>query len=439
MPTRADCCTSEYTEGSTISVASVAAARPPITARPSGAVASAPSPKRQRHRHHAGDHRRAGHQHGRMRARAASMAAVERRAARAARLLGEGHQQDGVGHRDADRHDRAHERLHVQRRAGHGAASAPRRPAPPARSTPPRARAAATGSSRRAAGRSRRPRPPDPAVTFRERLAHRGDLAAHRDRRAARRLAGARDRLLDAARRAPEVLAGDVGRERHHALPVEAVVLADDRRVARCARRRRAAVGDRARRVTGTTRRSSRVVIRGCGTCTCTWNAMPRARVGPVVRRDEAAGRGGGGERAADLVDGDAELTGQLADRRRPGSPGSRAPGRTAGRAAPGSCASSSRTLAAKARLAAKSGPVTATSTGVGAPKFMMRLTMSPGSNENCASGKRSAKRAPQRLLKCLERTGASGLSATCSTPSCDPPVHRKMVLIGYDDGCTPT
>ena len=62
-PRRADCCTSEYTDGSTISVAIVAAARPPITARPSGAVASAPSPKRERHGNHAGDHRGAGHQH----------------------------------------------------------------------------------------------------------------------------------------------------------------------------------------------------------------------------------------------------------------------------------------------------------------------------------------------------------------------------------------
>src|SRR4029453_18186196 len=44
-PIRADCCTSAYTDGSTISVARVAAARPPITARPRGAVASAPSPK----------------------------------------------------------------------------------------------------------------------------------------------------------------------------------------------------------------------------------------------------------------------------------------------------------------------------------------------------------------------------------------------------------
>ena len=60
----ADCWTSEYTDGSTINVASVAAARPPITARPSGAVASAPSPKRERHRDHAGNHGGARHQHG---------------------------------------------------------------------------------------------------------------------------------------------------------------------------------------------------------------------------------------------------------------------------------------------------------------------------------------------------------------------------------------
>ena len=52
--------------------------------------------------------------------------------------------------------------------------------------------------------------------------------------------------------------------------------------------------------------------------------------------------------------------------------------------------ASSSRIFAANVRLAAKSGPVTATSTGVDVPKFMIRLTMSPGSNENCAVGKRS-------------------------------------------------
>src|SRR6185436_18930156 len=44
-PRRAEPCAREYTDGSTSSVAAVAAARPPITARPSGAVAPAPSPK----------------------------------------------------------------------------------------------------------------------------------------------------------------------------------------------------------------------------------------------------------------------------------------------------------------------------------------------------------------------------------------------------------
>ena len=37
------------------------------------------------------------------------------------------------------------------------------------------------------------------------------------------------------------------------------------------------------------------------------------ARVGPVVRRDEPAGRGRGGKRSADLIDRDAELAGHLA------------------------------------------------------------------------------------------------------------------------------
>ena len=42
-------------------------------------------------------------------------------------------------------------------------------------------------------------------------------------------------------------------------------------------------------------------------------------------------------------------------------------------------------------------------------------------------------------LLKCLELHRRIGLSATCSTPSCEPLVQRKIVLIGYDEGCTPT
>ena len=45
--------------------------------------------------------------------------------------------------------------------------------------------------------------------------------------------------------------------------------------------------------------------------------------------------------------------------------------------------------MAADVRVAEKSGPVIATSTGVGVPKFMIWLTMSPGSNENWAAGNR--------------------------------------------------
>ena len=61
---------------------------------------------------------------GRSRDRAAVDGRVERRCRRGARLLGEGHEQNRVRDRDADRHDRAHERLDVQRRAGHARASA---------------------------------------------------------------------------------------------------------------------------------------------------------------------------------------------------------------------------------------------------------------------------------------------------------------------------
>ena len=88
--------------------------------------------------------------------------------------------------------------------------------------------------------------------------------------------------------------------------------------------------------------------------------------------------------------------------------------------------------MAANVRLAGKSGPVIATSTGVEVPKFMIRLTMSPGSNENCAVGKPFVESPSQRFLEVRESNpGIAASSATCSTPSCEPPVHRKIVLIG--------
>ena len=75
--------------------------------------------------------------------------------------------------------------------------------------------------------------------------------------------------------------------------------------------------------------------------------------------------------------------------------------------------ASSPRNLAAKARVAPKSGPITATSTGVGALKFMMRLTMSPGSKENCASGNLSWNSVRNASWNPARSIGASARSAT--------------------------
>ena len=83
---RARPCTMANTGGSIASVASVAAARPPITARPSGAVCFGARANRERHRQHAGDHRQARHQNrpqtaaprrhrGRVRGLAAALAA----------------------------------------------------------------------------------------------------------------------------------------------------------------------------------------------------------------------------------------------------------------------------------------------------------------------------------------------------------------------------
>ena len=80
---------------------------------------------------------------------------------------------------------------------------------------------------------------------------------------------GAGDRLVHVRQRTPEVVARHIRGQRHHALAVDPVVFADDGRVldaGKVAEERLRGVS----RVTGTTRRSSSVVICGCGTCTCT-------------------------------------------------------------------------------------------------------------------------------------------------------------------------
>ena len=185
------------------SVATVAAARPPMTARPSGAVASAPSPRRERHRHHAGDHRGAGHQHG-------PHARLARRRWRvcsgeppcATRLLGKRHQQNRVRDGDADGHDRAHERLHVQ--ASCRVSREHQRPRPSARPARSTRRRTASRSDWKFAASSRKITTTatiSPAVMFVNVSRIARDLAAHGDRRAARRRARARDRRVHAARR----------------------------------------------------------------------------------------------------------------------------------------------------------------------------------------------------------------------------------------------
>ena len=191
----------------------------------------------------------------------------------------------------------------------------------------------------------------------------------------------------------------DVRRERHHPLPVEAIVLADDRAVLDA----RDVAEQRMRRAVGRDRHAAQIVERRHARL---WHfdlhlerdAGPR--IGPVVRRDEPARRRGRRKRSADLIDRHAELAGELAiDVDVDGRIVERLPELQIAQSAESSRARrapSSRTP----RLAAKSGPVIATSTGVGAPKFMMRLTMSPGSNENCAAGKSLREALAQPFLR---------------------------------------
>ncbi len=112
-----------------VSVANVETISPPMTARASGAVCAAAFAEADRHRQHAGDHGRGGHEDGAQAAAGALARRIEERHARVPRMLGEGHQQNRIGDRDSDRHDRAHEGLHVERGGGQRAASAARRTA----------------------------------------------------------------------------------------------------------------------------------------------------------------------------------------------------------------------------------------------------------------------------------------------------------------------
>ncbi len=213
-PFRARPWTREKMHGSTNSVASVASSSPPITARPSGAICCPPSPKASAIGSMPAIMAAEVIRMGRSRREAASTTAalalsardrlsVGGALARRALLLGKGDQQNRVGHRHADRHDRADERLDVKRRARdqpeqrHDAGD--RRPA---RS---RRRPAPSRNDWKLAASSRKiddhgQRQPDGQARCSISL-HRRNLAADLDGRPLGRLARRRDRPL-ARRRA---------------------------------------------------------------------------------------------------------------------------------------------------------------------------------------------------------------------------------------------
>src|SRR5258705_10315870 len=72
----------------------------------------------QRHWHHPGQHRETCHQDRTQTASCAFYCRLPWFAALDPAALGEGHEQDGVCHGHADRHDRAHEGLNIERGPG---------------------------------------------------------------------------------------------------------------------------------------------------------------------------------------------------------------------------------------------------------------------------------------------------------------------------------
>ena len=285
----------------------VAAARPPMTARPSGAAARAFA-DRERHRHHAGDHRGARHQHG-------------------------PHARPGGGDRRLLVARLAACSANVTSRIAFATATPIAMMAPmndctltvvrvaSSISTTPASTAGTvemtTNASRsdwKFAASSRKmttTATSSPTAMFLKRVAHRRDLAANGDARAARQRARPGDGLVDARGDAPEVLARGVGRQRHHPLAVEAIVFADDRAVLDA----RDVAEQRMRRAVGADGHDAQVVERRHARLRhfdLHLERDARPRIGPVVRRDEPARRGRGGKRSPDLIDGDAQLPGTL-------------------------------------------------------------------------------------------------------------------------------
>ncbi len=107
-------CTRAKTAGTKTSVAMVAHSRPPITARPSGAFCSPPSPSPSDMGHHADDHGQRGHQY-RTKAGAACFECSLHGVAMLRQLcFCKGNHQDAVRRGDAHAQNSAHHRRYAQ-------------------------------------------------------------------------------------------------------------------------------------------------------------------------------------------------------------------------------------------------------------------------------------------------------------------------------------
>ena len=150
---------------------------------------------------------------------------IHRRVARAAILLGERHEQDRIRHRNANRHDRAHERLNVQTRARqqqHEQHSADHR----GYRRKDDERQLQRLKVRRKQQIDHQHREQQTHSKIRQRLFHRTDLTADGDLHAARQFPGALDGAVQFRGNPSKVFARNIRGQRH-----QAVVLADNRSV----------------------------------------------------------------------------------------------------------------------------------------------------------------------------------------------------------------
>src|SRR5258706_204007 len=93
------------------------------------------------------------------------------------------------------------------------------------------------------------------------------------------------------------------------------------------------------------------------------------------------------------------------------------------------------RSLSACSRFAARFGPLTVTSTGVGEPKLITRLTMSLGSNENLTSGMAAASFSRNRFFGTTrpEVNCVDGKVRRLHADEAERDVHVRRADFGFD------